>query len=187
MMDGMTVWARFSDGSIHTAVWADTGVGSGGASAPGWFNIWESGDTFSSEWSIANVHFSPVGIVTLNSFGLFGPTGDVVFDRTSPSPGTTGSASGRDLDMQAPYDATVTYSDIVNLTGFGAVGDLYASVRVDFDKGSELRPDFVAHFFQDTDNAATKGSITPVPEVATTSVLLGLGLLGIAGARRRLS
>lgn len=91
------------------------------------------------------------------------------------------------LFSDGDLNATVTYSDIVNLTGFAAKGDLYASVKVEFDVDTLLAAGTTVTFSQDTDTAAVSGSIVAasVPEGSATVLLAGFALLGLFGAKRR--
>ncbi len=68
MMDGMQVTANGSD----TAVWADTGAGAGAASGSGW-SLAQSGDTFSSAWTLTSD-------ISLNSLTVDALLGRTVFD-----------------------------------------------------------------------------------------------------------
>jgi hypothetical protein len=188
-MDGMGVSVWFSDGTLKSASWQDSGPGAGEATVADWFKLSESGDTFGGLWTLQNLSISPAGALgpSIVGFSLWGPSGDVVFDKAQPDQGTPGSARGWDFDMQGAYDVTALYYDIVNLTGSPAEGDLYAALRVSFSANTPLLSGGSAQFIQDTDSAATKGSITPVPEAATTLALLGLGLLGTAAMRKRIA
>lgn len=189
-MDGMLAWAKFSDGSVQQSVWADdpsVATDDGYAEVAGWFRIDQAGNTFNSlSWTISNLR-SPTDALEITAFGFFGPSGDTVFDLTFGSAtGTTGSELGRDFDIPG-YTATATYSDIVNLTGFPAVGDLYASLGVELSPNSPLRAGASADFSQDTDIAETKGTVTRVPDAGATALLMGLGLAAVSTLRRRLA
>jgi hypothetical protein len=182
-MAGMDVWVSFSNGSVEHATWATTAAGAGGASVAGFFSLTESGTTFNvNAWTIVNL--SPSLAVT--GFILNGAPGDTVFDRTLGNVfGTTDSALGKDFNMSGSYNITATYSDILNLTGLSPVGDEFVRLSVAFASTTLLRANTSATFTQDTDNAKTHGSITPVPEVASTATLLALGIGAIAAMRRR--
>jgi len=190
-MDGMLTWAKFSDGTVKQAPWADDGgtvaTDDGLAESAGWYRIRQAGNTFSSlTWTISNLR-SPTDALSIVAFGFFGPSGDTVFDLTfGGTDGTTGSEAGKDFDIPG-YTATATYKDIVNLTGFPPVGDLYATLDIDLSPNSPLRAGQSAEFSQDTDTAKTKGTIIRVPDAGSTAMLMGLGLAALFTLRRRLA
>jgi len=204
-MAGMEVWATFATPAgpvVRTATWTALVAGlSGGAVDAGWFKITESGDTFSSisttgPWQLYNLN----ALYSLIGFELYGAPGSTTFDRSPPVPpeGTPGSDVGRDFDVYdksvnpnppylIDYDVTAIYSDILNLTGDPAVGDEYARLTVEFGANTPVAPGTVLSFHQDTDNAAVRGTIVRTPDVASTSMLVGLGLMGLGALRRRLA
>src|SRR4051794_8709547 len=53
MMAGMVVSVTFADATTDTATWASTGSGAGGATGTN-FTIAESGNTFSSDFTLTN-------------------------------------------------------------------------------------------------------------------------------------
>jgi hypothetical protein len=183
MMAGMDVWVTFSDNSVRHATWAATGSGAGAATLPGFFSIAESGDTWTSSWTLQNLSTG----LAITSFRLFGAGDDTTFDRTLPSMGTPGSGSGGDFTLSGNYVVTATYSDILNLTGSPAVGDEFVSLQVDFDARTLFPAGTSATFTQDTDSAAVHGSITPVPDAGSTGMLLSLGFLALAALKRRIA
>ncbi len=183
-MAGMDVWVTFSNGTTEHAIWDTTGSQSGAASVGGYFSISESGDTFGNgAWTLQNLNRT----LSITSFTLLGVSGNTTFDRTFGNQvGTLNSAYGKDFGIGGNYSVTATYSDELNLTGAAAVGDEWEQLSVAFANGTFFAPDTTAHFTQDTDNAAVKGTITPkVPDAGSTGMMLGMGLIGVAALKRR--
>ncbi len=178
LMDGMSVTACFTGNVCENRVWADTGPGSGGVTGSQW-SLSVSGDTFNVDaWTFAFGANQTLGqLLSLRLDG--GPF--TLFDRTQPSPGTPGSASGRDFNTALDSGAAinVTYIDVVAIIPGAPVGDLYHSVLIEFVDGA---PRVGFQFSQDTDNDSRL--TTPEP---TTLALLGIAGLGLALSRRRRS
>ena len=183
-MAGMDVWVTFSNGTTQHAIWQTTGTQTGAATVGGYFKMSESGTTFGNlGWSLQNLN----NTLSITSFTLFGVNGNTIFDRTFGTQiGTPGSEYGKDFTISGNYSVTATYSDELNLTGGAAVGDEWEQLSVAFANGTFFAPDTTAHFSQDTDNAAVKGTITPkLPDAGSTSMMLGMGLIGVAALKRR--
>jgi hypothetical protein len=183
-MAGMDIWVTFSNGSTEHALWQTTGTQSGAATVGGFFTISETGDTFNNlGWTLQNLNST----LSITSFTLLGVNGNTIFDRTFNNQiGTPNSASGKDFSIAGNYSVTATYSDELNLTGSAAVGDEWEELSVAFARGTFFAPDTSVHFTQDTDNAAVSGTITPkVPDAGSTSMMLGMGLIGVAALKRR--
>jgi hypothetical protein len=198
-MTGMTVTADFTNGSSATASWDPTSSTGGAAIGQGWA-LSESGDTFTSNWSLA-VTDRTLQISSLTLTGFVAVAGievadGTVFDRTLPDQGTIGSSDGHDLSVSTAAGAwsaiDVTYRDpIVSLASGQAVQhDEYRQLQLTFGSfaasanGSVFVPaPFIfgnnLSFVQDTDTVG-------VPE--PSSFLLGtLGLLllvAVIGTRR---
>ena len=180
MMDGMLVTATIGATS-DTATWGTTGAGKGGAFGNGW-SLTESGDTFGSSWILTYpVAAPPVDAVATNGAlplmtGLLidAWAGKTVFDLDTPSTGTPGSQRGWTFD--SAFDVGYSYLDEVALTGQLPLYDLWAKLQLDFGNGFSGTMSFIA----DTDNIAPSA----VPEPATM-LLLGSGLIGLAGYARR--
>jgi hypothetical protein len=183
-MAGMDVWVTFSNGSTQHAIWQTTGAQSGDASVGGFFTMSETGDTFNNgAWTLQNLNRT----LSITSFTLFGVNGNTIFDRTFGGLiGTPNSAFGKDFNITGNYSVTATYSDELSLTGSAAVGDEWEQISVAFANGTFFAPDSSTYFTQDTDNAAVSGTITPkVPDAGSTSMMLGMGLIGVAALKRR--
>ena len=179
MMDGLKITAIF-DGLSETLTWAATGASSGGVSGSGW-SLDLSGDSFYNAWS-----FSSSGANgSLQALILDGADNFTLFDRTFGNQnGTPNSAQGKDFAISGDsgvYNHIVTYSNPVGIGANAPVGDLFHTVRIDFD------PPYASNsfrFMQDTDNDVT----APIPEPSAWAMMAaGLGLVGFAAARRRRS
>jgi hypothetical protein len=178
LMVGMSVTAFFSNQTSQNAIWAATGSGAGAAGGTGW-SLSMTGDTFSDSWTLSNSSGNAISRILID-----GQPGDTIFDITDPDPGTPGSARGNTFNPDAGL--VVTYRDLVALTGFAPVGDLYLRLDIQFPNGfaSGAAAPNTFKFVADTDNAGTPGDIHPTPEPATM-LLLGFGLLGLVGARKK--
>jgi hypothetical protein len=181
-MTGLNISATFSNGLSQTLAWATTGASAGGVFGAGW-SLTLNGDSFGGNWLF---NFTTLQ-AQLTRLVLDGSTGLTVLDRTNPSPGTPGSASGMDFSFSAgtcgACVATATYGGLTSIGAAAAVGDLFQKVTVDFTGGTGPRTNW--SFVQDTDNDSR--FVPGVPEPETYVLLLGgLGLVSWVGKRRRL-
>jgi hypothetical protein len=184
-LTGLSVQALYAGGGTSSGIFADLGGGLFGVSnADFMLTINGAADTFTQPFALTNN--SALNLVGLT---LIGAPGNFVFDIDGAAELTAGSGFGRAFDFLAGDIAgtVATYTNVVNLTGFPPLGDIYERIIVDFAAG--LGSGGSLTFVADVDEADTAAGavITPtVPEPGTV-VLLATGLLAVAGtaARRR--
>ena len=155
-----------------------------------------------------DISFSGSG--TLNNTGAADATsitfvGATVAAGTGDYSGLTGAATFNVLDfttvgftgilaiddLWTVVDGSVTYTfDLERITSNGSLGNtlvIEGSGTAESTNGSQ--DDWVAYFqisTSGTDTNVTFSSVTEVPDSGTTTALLGLSMLGLAGAARRL-
>lgn len=183
LMEGMEVKVYFVGGGSETLYWTKTGTISGGVSGATW-SLSESGDTFKSEWKLTNT--SRNRDLAIDYLIIDASKGMTTFDRKwNPEPGTANSAKGLQFYVDSDelyWNITATYYDRVALTGQAPVGDEYRHLKIDFTKSTGFRKGEL-YFMADTDNMV-KLYIPGVP-IPGAVWLLGSGLLGLLGLRRR--
>jgi len=184
-MAGMAVTAGLADGTMDEAYWATTGADNGKATGTGW-SLEENGDTFGGTWTLRNSFSS-----ALTFLSIWGGTGNTVFD-ISYTASTAGSENGRTFERTSSnnFEVVALYSNLVALTGYAPVRDLYLTLSLNLGTGLSApigttgAPGTMT-FIADTDNLLLSGDIHPTPEPATL-LLLGFGLAGLASLRRKL-
>jgi hypothetical protein len=182
---GLSVQALYVGGGTSSGTFADLGGGLFGvANGDFMLTINAGADTFNQPFALTNN-----SVLNLVGLTLRGAPGNLVFDIDGVNELTPGSSIGRAFSFTSGDIAgtVATYTNIVNLTGFAALGDIFERINVDFAAG--LTSGGSLTFVADVDQADTAAGavVTPsVPEPGTV-VLLATGLLAVAGtaARRR--
>lgn len=196
-MIGMRVTSVYTDGSIFSDSWRDLG-GSHGAQVAGRFrlSVASGGDTFSANWTLANLSTGGPG---LRSVRIEGREGRTLFDVCWRTPtncsnntefGTDGSALGWTFSTEGgSYGGTVSalYTNIVSVGGAAPVGDLYEELNMRFNADLGLIGGQTYLFRADTDNSNFRDPPpTLVPEPSTYALMAsGLAALMVIGRRRR--
>ncbi len=146
-MEGMEVTAHFASGASETATWMGAGPPNAGT-AQGTIGNWSLKNetqithTFGSPWTLSYSGSAQGNLVgfSIDGFAEFANTGNpgdaVAFDRTLPSAGTGGSASGRDFETGATTNLKVHYSDAIDSLADGKPlqRDLYRRLNARFEE-----------------------------------------------------
>jgi hypothetical protein len=185
-MNGMRVTVNFQTGSSETAIWKTTGTDSGAASGTGWSLSFDGPDTwkYGASWSF-------ISDDAVSSLSIDALTGGTVFDIYYKPELTPGSKLGWfSLDLTndnapsppsdnpngsvsfANYSVGYDFENPVALVGQLPYDDLFANVTLTFNAPQSFTQTDPFQFQLDTD------AVVPEP---TTLLLLGLGLLGLAG------
>ncbi|MBW2401311.1 MAG: PEP-CTERM sorting domain-containing protein [Deltaproteobacteria bacterium] len=182
-MAGMVVTAYFDDATSESGVWTVTGTDAGAASGTGWSLSLNDSTTWTGVWTL---DLSSLGSVMITGLEINGRPGDTVFDILGPDPdqlGTPGSDQGKPIssvDGPSGLSVTATYRNEVELNSV-YYGDLYTILDLEFGGtvGGLVQGDAFS-FIADSDNSMA--AIVPEP---STGLLLGLGLVMLAGRRTR--
>jgi hypothetical protein len=158
MMEGMTVTARFSDGTSETAPWLATGTPKEGQAmgASGEWHLTQKGNTFNHLWTLEyhqNGGQRLLTGVTLDGMASGILDTQVVFDRSKDASGasigigTPVSALGKDFvtspDPFPHFNIFATYYGEVTITGnppdpsATAVGDIYRFLDIRFNRSDD--------------------------------------------------
>jgi hypothetical protein len=198
LMGGLVIVGDFASGADATCTWVNLGGNAGGCTAVGGgangFSLALNGDTFSASWNLSSILGANLLSLTFN-----GLPGSTVFDRTSPSTGTSGSDQGNDaagstnplisFDPLYLIQGLATYQNPVGTLANAPVGDIHATVFLEFTDllgGADgLRAGNTAAWTMDTDNIGLRGGDpgSGVPEPSTFG-MVGAGLVGLAWLRR---
>jgi hypothetical protein len=158
------------------------------------FYLYQAGDTYTNAWMLYSYYDVLIKSITIDAL-----PGNVVFDRTIDGMEKTPD-SGQGKDFFTPYTGTTrfptlaTYRDQVAVGGAAPQGDLYRTLEIKFVVDFDLSPfgqpfkDSVDYelFTADTDRIVA--NVVPVPLVTplgSSITMLGTGLLGIIGLRRK--
>ncbi len=176
---GMEVKVTFTDNTTSSAIWSTSGI-SGSASSDGW-TLSQSGTTFSSPWLFRNNSTKAVSSLFINAI-----TGSTVFDRIAVNEVTPDSADGWEFSVVSGVaPSSFKYSNIVNVVGQPALGDLYAALTINWSSG--LANNSFLSFRADTDSAIAVIDPTDPKPVPVPAAFVGIGLAGVLLSKKAIS
>jgi hypothetical protein len=175
-MIGLEIMVYFADGSSDLGIWTASGI-----SQNNWSISQGVGQsTFSFPFDMRNNSNS-----AMTRFTMHGAGSSTIFDR-SVSPGTSGTANGRDLveftSLRFSQDIAVTYFDQIQTVGSTPQDDIFAGMDVSFSAGIASNGGLF-RFRTDTDNTVNAVRST-IPE-ASSVVQFGLLMSAFLFRRRR--
>ena len=212
MMDGMTVTARFADGTSETVPWMATGTPKEGQAIGGLgsWSLTQKGNTYNKLWTL-EYHHTPGtsgGLPLLTGLTLDGMASgildtQVVFDRSkdvSGAPigiGTPVSALGKDIvtspDPYPFFDIMATYYGEVTITGnppnpsATAVGDIYRFLDIRFLRLQDPKVPYGLDGYDITSLSFFQDTdnLARIPEPSMLAMgFLGLGLIAYRRKRK---
>lgn len=176
-MVGLEIMVFFEDGSTDVGIWTTTGVSQNNWSIDQGTNQ----STFSFPFSLNN----NTGL-DITRFTLHGSGSSTFFDRSSPAPGTAGSANGRDLQeftaLRFAQDIDAVYFDQVRIAGSTPQGDVFAGLDVSFSDGISGN-NGLFQFRTDTDTSIGL-VLSTIPE-PSSAIQFGIALTALMLRRRR--
>ena len=176
-MVGLEIMVYFENGRTDLGIWTATGINQNNWS----INQGTNQSTFSFPFSLSNNTGS-----NITRFTFRGAGSSTIFDRTSPAPGTAGSANGRDLQeftvLRFSQDIEAVYFDQVQTFGSTPQGDLFAGLDVSFSSGISGN-NGLFQFRTDTDTTINFVR-TAVPE-PSSALQFGIALTALLLRRRR--
>jgi len=169
-LTGLGVTADFDAGVTLTCTFVAGDTCSASQSNNGFTFSWSAG-TFTL--SNTSTHSRDIIMLTVDL-----GSSPVVFDRTAPNPGTTGSGLGLDLFGTTDGSAvgSANYTNAVTFSGNAALNDIFKSVVISFSPG--VAQGETATFTTDVDQ------VTAMPEPGTWTVV-GMSTLAFAASRIR--
>ena len=176
-MVGLQILVYFENGSTDLGIWTATGVTQ---------NNWSITPSNSQSANSSTFNLSNDTGLDINRFTLNGAGSSTFFDRRSPSPGTNGSGTGRDLQeftrLRFSQDINAVYFDQIQLVDSTPQGDLFAGIDVSFSEGISGN-NGLFRFRTDTDISI--GLVTSTIPEPSSALQFGIALTALLLRRRR--